>query len=689
MRKISLSLRSVITLAVVAGLLLPLLFTGWQTVLQQRTIQTANLINDQQTLATFLANSVSEAVWDLNISNIRDLVEPATLDQRVVRVTVIATSLDAKPSVLFDFYKPERHQAKLLVATSNMEWKGQQLGTLRLEMDTGPMEARLHQEFKRALLTAAAQLVLSLPLILLVLNYRFILPIKRLLMQSSYLAGRQLDFPFNWRRRDELGELGNSLEATRQSLQQAFTEVRISEQRFRSLANLSSDWYWERDVNWRVVLTPEGVQESADGVIHFANSTEELYNLRFPQGEHWARCQLKIAAHEPFRDMEWYADHRDGKMRYGTISGEPIFDAAGQFRGYRGVGKNLTSAKTAELLEKTNRELQLAMQDLQQAQSQLIQSEKMAALGQLIAGVAHEINTPLAAVKASGKNIADSLSSALSGLPRLFQLLDQHAISLFIQMIGEAHGEAPVLSTREERAAMLKATEILEQEAIADARHKASILVQLHAHTKLTDYLELLKHPECNMILDTAYSFGTIASNTSNINTAVERVAKIVFALKSFSRVGHTGEISVVDLREGIESVLVIYQNQIKQNTELVRRYDNIPPIRCMPDELNQVWTNLIHNALQAMKRQGTLTIGIRKIDEEAVVTIGDTGCGIPDEIRDRIFDPFFTTKPVGEGTGLGLDIVKKIVDKHHGRIEVKSKVGVGTIFYVYLPYRT
>jgi PAS domain S-box-containing protein len=687
MRKISLSLRSVITLAVVVGLLLPLLFTGWQTVLQQRTIQTANLISEQQTLTAFLANSVSQAVWDLNASNIRGLVEPATLDQRVVRVTVIATSLDAKPTVLFDFYRPERHQAQLLVATRNMEWKNQQLGTVRLEMDTGPMEARLRQEFKRALMTAAAQLVLSLTLILLILNYRFILPLKRLLMQSSYLANRRLDFSFNWKRRDELGELGNSLEATRQSLQVAFMEVRESEQRFRSLTNLSSDWYWERDANWRVVSTSEGAQEGADGVIRFANKDEELFNLRFPQGEHWARCQLKIAAHEPFRDMEWYAEHRDGKMRYGTISGEPIFDEAGRFRGYRGIGKNLTTAKTAELLEKTNRELQLAMQDLQQAQSQLIQSEKMAALGQLVAGVAHEINTPLAAVKSSGKNIADSLNTALNGLPRLFQQLDQQAVALFVQMIGGAHVDALILSTREERNAILKAVAILEQENIEDARHKASILVQLRAHTKLAEYMPLLKHPQCEMILETSYSFGTIASNTANINTAAERVAKIVFALKSFSRVGHTGEISVVDLREGIESVLVIYQNQIKQHTELIRRYEDLPPIRCMPDELNQVWTNLIHNALQAMSGAGTLTIGIRKIGEEALVTIGDTGCGIPDDIRERIFDPFFTTKPVGEGTGLGLDIVKKIVDKHAGRIEVKSKVGIGTIFYIYLPY--
>jgi signal transduction histidine kinase len=201
--------------------------------------------------------------------------------------------------------------------------------------------------------------------------------------------------------------------------------------------------------------------------------------------------------------------------------------------------------------------------------------------------------------------------------------------------------------------------------------------------------LPLLRHPECNLIIDTAYSLGAITSNTANINTAVERVAKIVFALKSFSRMDHAGEVVVTDLRDSMEMVLTIYQNQIRQNTELVRRFENIPPIRCIPDELNQVWTNLIHNALQAMDHKGTLTIGISRIGDEAVVSVGDNGCGIPDDIRDRIFDAFFTTKPAGEGSGLGLDIVRKIVDKHHGRIEVESQVAVGTTFHVYLPYTT
>ena len=117
------------------------------------------------------------------------------------------------------------------------------------------------------------------------------------------------------------------------------------------------------------------------------------------------------------------------------------------------------------------------------------------------------------------------------------------------------------------------------------------------------------------------------------------------------------------------------------------RNYEDIAPIACLAYELNQVWTNLIHNALQAMNHEGTLTIGIRKEGNEAVVSVGDSGCGIPEEIRNKIFDVFFTTKPAGVGSGLGLDIVKKIIEKHSGRIDLQSAVGVGTTFSVYLPY--
>lgn len=378
-----------------------------------------------------------------------------------------------------------------------------------------------------------------------------------------------------------------------------------------------------------------------------------------------------------------------------------LADRFNQIRREKAKADAETLLAQSETLKAQNETL-LAQTEAQQSQSdallvktQLAQSEKMAALGVLIAGVTHEINTPIGAIKASGINITEALGDALGKLPTLLESLDSDSMGRFLNLINRANEPTTALSSRETRALVGAVTQQLEEAGIEGARHKAGILVKLNiqsgAQSALENCLPLLRHPEAELILDTASSMAGIIRSTLNINTAVERVAKIVLALKSFSRVNQVAEMVDANLQDGLETVLTIYNYQIKQHTEVVRNYEVIPPIHCLADELNQVWTNLIHNALQAMETNenhaGTLTIGIRKEGDNAVVSVGDSGCGIPEEIRGKIFDVFFTTKAVGVGSGLGLDIVKKIIDKHKGRIEVQSEVGVGTTFFVYLPY--
>ena len=156
--------------------------------------------------------------------------------------------------------------------------------------------------------------------------------------------------------------------------------------------------------------------------------------------------------------------------------------------------------------------------------------------------------------------------------------------------------------------------------------------------------------------------------------------------MKSYIRQSDSDEKTETDIIESIETVLTIYHNQIKQNTQLIREYDTVNTILGYPDELSQVWTNLIYNALQAMDYKGILTIQVKNLDDHVQICITDTGCGIPYENKHKIFQPFFTTKKRGEGSGLGLDIVAKIIKKHDGNIDFESEVGKGTAFTILLP---
>jgi len=281
------------------------------------------------------------------------------------------------------------------------------------------------------------------------------------------------------------------------------------------------------------------------------------------------------------------------------------------------------------------RELSDALRHLRESETMLIQSEKMSSLGQMVAGIAHEINTPLAYVKAS-------LQSVQEELPHVRGLVQES--DALLQMLGAGENDEDKLAAQFERAAA--------------AAHR------FQDHQGMEDLENLV----------------------GNGLHGIRDISELVLSLKNFSRLDRS-RMASFDLNEGVESSLVIARNTIKTKT-LNKRLGEIPPITCVPSQINQVFLNLITNAAQATPDSGgVISVTTRREGTDRVaVEVEDNGHGIPPEILPRIFDPFFTTKEVGRGTGLGLSIAYKIVEQHGGVIKVDSKPGAGTRFCVILP---
>ncbi|GHH46442.1 sensor histidine kinase [[Pseudomonas] boreopolis] len=302
-----------------------------------------------------------------------------------------------------------------------------------------------------------------------------------------------------------------------------------------------------------------------------------------------------------------------------------------------GVGHYLTIFHNLEGQQDYERELQQRHAELRQAymrlngaQDKLLQSEKMASIGQLAAGVAHEINNPIGYVHSNLGSLQEYLRS-------LFTLIEAY-----------------------ERALRAPDPKALIPE-IDDIRNRADIdfitrdLPQLMAESR----------------------------------EGIERVTRIVRDLKDFSYSDRSESWKLVDLHAGLESTINIIWNELKYKVTLERRYGELPLVECLPSELNQVYMNLLLNAGQAIAERGTITVATGKEGNDHVwIEFKDSGSGIPADLQQRIFDPFFTTKPVGSGTGLGLSISYGIINKHHGRIDVDSAPGQGATFRIVLPVR-
>jgi len=447
------------------------------------------------------------------------------------------------------------------------------------------------------------------------------------------------------------------------------------EDMLRALMTSMPDDIYFKDLNSRFILVNQriaaalGLKEASEacGKSDFDLSSEKHARKTF------AEEQRIIATGEPLVAVEESETWPDGTVTWASTTKIPLRTKGGDTVGIVGITRDITAYKNAEAA-------------LRRSELQIVESEKMALLGQLIAGVAHEINTPLGAIGAAVGNITSTLGGIMESLPAFFRDLPGELQGTFLLLLLRSVSPGPALSAKEERIFRSALRKELEEKGVANAARIAETLVMMGIHEDVEPFLPLLRHPQGASYLDMAYKLSGLGRSAAIITTAADRAGKIVFALKNYAHFDRSGENVRSNVIEGIETVLTLYHNQLKRGITIRREYEEVPDILCRPDELNQVWTNLIHNAIHAMDNKGTLTIAVHPHGDGVQVSMTDSGKGVPQELREKIFEPFFTTKSAGEGSGLGLHIVRQIVESHGGEIHVGNGAEGGARFDVILP---
>jgi two-component system, NtrC family, sensor kinase len=346
--------------------------------------------------------------------------------------------------------------------------------------------------------------------------------------------------------------------------------------------------------------------------------------------------QEVAASGEKSREFEFRQIHRNGEIYWTSVSITPIKNNCGETTAFQGILKNITDRKIAEIqLKRQTLELEQAFKELQSTQTQLVQSEKMSSLGQLIAGVAHEINNPV-------NFIYGNLTYAAEYTETLMELLADY------------------------------------QKALPKP------------HQDLTAKLE---RSDLNFI------FQDLPRLIKSMKVGAERIQEIVLSLRNFSRLDES-DYKEADIHDGIDSTLMILEHRLKAqdgrpSIQIVKNYSNFPRINCYAGQLNQVFMNVIANAVDALEEHiqagfsetPAIAITTTMQTQGMIITISDNGPGIPDHVKQRLFDPFFTTKAIGKGTGLGLSISYQVVtEKHRGTLTCQSALGQGTQFVITLP---
>jgi signal transduction histidine kinase len=438
--------------------------------------------------------------------------------------------------------------------------------------------------------------------------------------------------------------------------------------------------------------TPILTSENVWGTLNLGNLDTFQYHQEVVDVMTFIAKQIGVAferekMRHTLEDMNQELNDKTVELRKNIISiGDAnlkLFETQQQLR-----GKDRAMKKLLAEVQQKNEELQQTLEELKQTQTQLVQSEKMASLGQLVAGIAHELNTPSGAIKAASEMIPEYVQKIFTTYDKLYatNLSSEHR-QLVHDMVGAMIATAKELtrrSTAEIRDQSKTLAQRLREHGLKNYRLLAKDIARCDLEDKLAALLELFDHYGSDLVMEFLNTCNHVIVSARDNQLSIETITRIVRALKSYSYLDQSQE-RRVDLNEDLENTITILHSQIPANIQIIRKFGVLPKIVCLGSELNQVWTNMLQNAIQALEHQeGTITIATESETRQVTVKITDTGPGIPAEIQEKIFDPFFTTRR-GKARGLGLSIAHQIITRHHGAIRVSSVPG-NTCFEVVLP---
>ena len=461
---------------------------------------------------------------------------------------------------------------------------------------------------------------------------------------------------------------------------------------------------WKHAENWPVIMVSQNISQ-------FGYSHEELIsgNITHADMVHpddLGRMNNEIEHHMANRNDRYRQEYRiltkDAQVRWIDDRTTVIRDSNGDVIEYQGILLDISERKLAEEkilqlnqqleqkvqerteelrvafeeLKATNMNLEHTIQNLNEARNQLLQSEKLSALGQLTAGLAHELNTPLGAILSANRAMHDFFHSELPRIPAVLESLNEQQIHWFQTLLLENLYLAIDIETIHGRKECKALKAILEDTDIEASPALIDLLLDLQMQNHVTEHLDLLKDPRSADILTGVAQIVSVKRSGEIISVAAEKAAHVVRALQSYLHHESPENISPVDLHSELETALTLHHNKMKYGVSLKKSFNSSGYVLGEKNSLSQVWMNLLNNALQAINYKGN--IEIRTEDEENMIRISfiDSGPGIPEKVKDRIFEPFFTTKRHGEGMGLGLEICNAIIAKFGGTIDFDSIPG-------------